>query len=248
MLRFTILLSYILGAITGFSQGNPPDQDLKNTIRLNLTPLLVTSRVQSATIGYERGLKDHQSISVNVGHLSVPSLISTSEDSPVEWVNSNKNSGLILSADYRFYFKRNRYLAPDGLYWGPYAALYTLNNSSQINLRDNGMIQGTAGLDANFSMLHAGIQLGYQFVFWKRWTLDLVLFGPGMGIYSGKLNLDPDIQITGDEEYLQGAFDAIKNLYPAVGSLIENKSLEANGEFSFRSVGYRMAVQIGYRF
>lgn len=248
MLRIISLFICLGTTAMLLAQGTPPDPDHKNTIRVNLTPLLVTTQIQSTTVGYERVLWDHQTISLNIGQLSLPNLISTSNDSPIEWISSDKNSGIILSADYRFYFKRNRYLAPDGLYWGPYTALYTMNNSSLIKLRSNGAIQGTATLETNFSIVHAGLQLGYQFVFWKRWTLDLVLFGPGMGFYSGKMELDPDVQINGDEEYLQGAFDALKSLYPAVGSLIENKSLEADGEFTFRSIGYRMAVQVGFRF
>ncbi len=249
-MRITLVLSCLLLFISREmkAQDAYPDKAFKNTIRLNITPVLLTTKVESATFGYERVVGSHQSFSVNLGHLKLPDIIRTGADSPVEWKNNLRNTGFIIAGDYRFYFKRNRYQAPDGLYWGPYAAYYYMDNKSRVELKDGNNIEGSAELQTYFNMLHAGVQLGYQFVFWDRWTLDLVLIGPGMGFYGGSVILHSDVQITGDEEYVQGAFDAISSIFPALGSLLEKKELSTNGDFKFNSIGYRMVVQVGFRF
>jgi hypothetical protein len=38
----------------------------------------------------------------------------------------------------------------------------------------------------NFYIFNIGVELGYQFVFWKRLTLDFVLIGPAISYYGGK--------------------------------------------------------------
>lgn len=246
---YFIILSFPLLFIQSLSaQEVYPDTSFKNTVRLNITPILVTGRSGSVTVGYERLVGSHQSFSANLGHLSLPSIITTKEGSPVEWINSKRNTGFIVSGDYRFYFNRNRYQAPDGLYWGPYVTYYYMDNLSSVELSKDDIIQGSADIQAYLNMVNVGVQLGYQFVFWDRWTLDLVLIGPGMGFYSGQMTLTPDFQISGDGEYLEGAYDALNSLLPGFGSLIKNKELSTNGKFQFRSLGYRMAVQVGFRF
>ena len=225
-----------------------PDTSFKNTVRLNLTPLLVTARAESATVGYERLLKKNQSFSANIGHLSLPALVTTKEGSPVEWISSIRNTGFIVSADYRFYFKRNRYLAPDGLYWGPYMAYYYADKASRVNLLENNAVQAASDVQAYMNIFHAGLQLGYQFVFWDRWTLDLILVGPGFGFYGGQISVDPDIEISGDEEYIQEIFDALKEIFPASQTLLDERTVSTSGSFGFQAIGYRMAVQVGFRF
>ena len=248
MLRYLALLVVYLSLNNMRAQEVYPDTGYKNTIRLNLTPLLVTSRAESATIGYERILGNNQSVSANIGHLSLSPLITTKEGSPVEWISSLRNTGFIASADYRFYFKRNRYLAPDGLYWGPYAAYYYIDKAARVNLLDNSVVQAGSDVQTYFSIFHAGIQLGYQFVFWDRWTLDLILAGPGFGFYGGSIIIDPDIQITDDDDYAQAIFDAIKEVFPGASTLLSERKISTTGNFGFRAIGYRMAVQIGFRF
>jgi len=54
----------------------------------------------------------------------------------------------------------------------------------------NGTMKG------RINIVNLGVMLGYQFVFWKRFTLDMLLFGPSASYYSGNFaitgNLDPD--------------------------------------------------------
>ena len=247
-LTFLFLMFFTLNVFETRAQEVYPDTSFKNTIRLNITPLIVTSNIASATLGYERMINDRQSFSINMGHLRTSNLLPESLDKFIQIEQSKKNTGFLVAGDYRFYFSRNKYRAPDGLYWGPYAAYYFIDKQAMVHLNEGETFVGTAEFQAQLSMGHIGFQLGYQFVFWDRWTLDLILFGPGIGLYSGELIMNTNVDINEEEEYLQGAFDAIKALYPAIGSLIKNNELSASGEFAFRTLGYRMVVQIGFRF
>ena len=246
-LLLTLAALYAFG-LPLIAQKHVPDTALKNTVRINVTPLLITSRAGSFALGYERVLKSHQSVSANIGHLQMPALITTKEGDPVKWINNLRNTGFVASADYRFYFKRNRYTAPDGLYWGPYAAYYYFDNKARVELVKNNLVEASADLQTYFSMATVGLQLGYQFVVGKRWTIDMILIGPGMGFYKLDLKIDADGQITGDEEYYQGVYDALVSIFPAIEQLFKEQDITARGAKSFNGLGYRMVLQVGYRF
>jgi hypothetical protein len=223
------------------------DTTLKNVVRINITPMLLTGRPGSITMGYERMLHKRQSISTNIGHLQLPTLITTSEGDPVTWISNERNTGLIGSVDYRFYFSRNKYAKPDGLYWGPYATFYYIDNLSKVQFNgENVAVNGDVQLYGN--MLMAGAQLGYQFVLGNRWTIDLILFGPGVGYYNFSVLLDAETQLTGNEEYIRGIYDALITLYPGLKNLIDEDRLDGSGTTSFGGYGFRYVLQVGYRF
>ena len=225
------------------------DTTMKNTVRINVTPMLITASGGSFTAGYERVLFKRQTISANLGHLQLPPLITTKEGSPVEWVNSVRNTGMIASLDYRFYFSRNKYAVPDGLYWGPYTTYYYVDNAAEINLIENEVIQGGARVQTYASMLMVGVQLGYQFVLWKRWTLDFIVAGPAVGFYDLKMSIKAEGDINENEaEYLQGVYDAIVTIFPGAATLFEEQEISTSGSTSFNSIGYRYLIQIGFRF
>ena len=224
------------------------DSTMKNTVRINITPMLVTGRLASFTAGYERVITPHQSISANIGHLELPPVITTAAGNPVQWVSSLRNTGFIVSADYRFYFKRNRYAIPDGLYWGPYAAYYYFDKKARAELYLNGQLQATADIQTYFSMATLGLELGYQFVLGKRWTLDLILIGPGVGFYDLNFIIDADANLQGNPEYYQGIYDALISIFPAIGQLFERQEFDTKGAKSFNGLGYRMVIQVGFRF
>lgn len=230
------------------AQDSKRDSTLKNTIRINITPILVTTTVNSFTMGYERVLKPHLSISANIGHLQLPPIISLPADAPIEWTNSSKNTGFLASTDLRFYFKRNRYTAPDGLYWGPYATYYKFINKADIHIKNNNAIEGDATLTADLGILMVGAQLGYQFVLGKHWTIDLIFLGPGVGFYNASLNLEGDVSADKESEYVQELYNAIVDKFPGAVTLLQNHEITESGNASFTSLGFRYLVQIGFRF
>jgi hypothetical protein len=242
----SVLFLFVLQQTVG--QETHHDTTLKNTIRLNVTPILVTGRSASFTMGYERILKKNQSISANIGHLQLPTLITTSEGDPVNWISNLHNSGFIGSLDYRFYPSRNKYAAPDGLYWGPYVTYYYIDNKSSVELKDNNLVIANADIQVFANLLMAGVQLGYQFVIGDHWTIDMILLGPGFGYYTFSVGMKANAEIIGDETYLQGVYDALVTIFPGAAQLFEEQRLDERGTTTFGGPGFRYVFQVGYRF
>lgn len=221
--------------------------ELKNTIRWNLTPMVVVGS-KSLVLGYERLVNPWQSFSINLGYLRMNPF--TDEDGEkIQLFDESKQGGIDISADYRFYFKkRNKYSAPDGLYWGPYLAYYGLWSDAKINIMDNSVVKNTANVETHFNMASGGVQLGYQFVIKKRFTVDLILMGPSLTYYNLNANLEFDIEVDADDEIYKEIYEKLKNTNPALANFAKNGEFNASGRLDFLSFGFRYGVQVGYRF
>jgi len=169
-------------------------KQFKNTIRYNISgPILFGFNY--LVFGYERVLNDRQSMSMNVGQAVLPKVIDFStDDATLEGTQQNK--GYNVSVDYRFYLqKENKYKAPRGVYIGPFYSFNRFEREATWRLNQSG---GTSNANTatTFDIHTIGGELGYQFMFGKRISLDLVLIGPGFANYKVKsvfyTNLTPD--------------------------------------------------------
>ena len=84
----------------------------KNTIRFNITnPMLFSWKFN--VVGYERVIKDYQTVSVNIGRTALGAFV-LSNDS-IDLIDQYNDKGFNFSVDYRFYLqKENKYRAPRG--------------------------------------------------------------------------------------------------------------------------------------
>ena len=219
----------------------------KNVIRYNLSGALIFGFDRYIVFGYERVIKKNQSISVNIGGVRLPSLITVNTDS-FSTQRDRKSDGMNASVDYRFYLgKENKYPAPRGAYIGPYYSYNKFTRDNQWLRKSSG---GSSFLNSNSTLkIHTvGFQFGYQFILWKRLSLDLVLVGPGVGFYSYKAKFDSNIS-TGDKEQL---LDALKQLlvqkFPGMNYVFADKEFNANGVLTVSAVGYRYMMHIGFVF
>ncbi len=219
----------------------------KNVVRVNITyPLLFGGN--NYILGYERLIKPNQSFSINVGWTNLPKITSLEADSILSIEEESETRGYNISADYRFYLKkRNTFRAPDGLYIGPYAFIYEFERTTQINYQSDG-VPKAVGTKLNTAIFGAGFELGYQFVLWKRLTLDLVLIGPGIANYSFKARLESDLDFDEESEI----YDALKiwltEKYPGAEFVWGDNSFDANGNMNTTDIGYRYLVHIGFNF
>jgi hypothetical protein len=220
----------------------------KNIVRYNLSNALLFGFDQAIIFGYERVLSPKRSFSINVGQTGLPGSIIVETDS-FTLGKDLKTSGFNFSADYRFYLaKENKYHAPRGVYIGPY---YSFNNWKRENSWDFTGV-GSTSKDAitNTSInLHSiGFELGYQFIFWDRLALDMVLIGPGMGFY----NLEAKSQgnLTDEErEQLQDAIvDLISQKFPGMNYVLSDEAFNASGTIKTTTLGFRYLIHIGFRF
>ncbi|MCK9421523.1 MAG: DUF3575 domain-containing protein [Bacteroidales bacterium] len=218
----------------------------KNIIKFNPTPILLWS-TRNLTFSYERILSPRQSVSVEVGYLELPRLFN---DTIAHLVNitSRQKYGLNISLEYRFYLTQlNRRPIPAGLYIGPYLTFYGYKFKNGLDILytsadKDGMFQG------NFWAFNLGFELGYQFVFWKRITLDFVMVGPSACYYGGSIAISGTLDPGQIETIHKTLYDELKKQFPVIQYISINKSFSQSGKLDILRFGFRYLVQIGFHF
>ncbi|MBO9202112.1 MULTISPECIES: DUF3575 domain-containing protein [Niastella] len=219
----------------------------KNIIRYNLSGGLLFGIDHYIVFGYERVLSPKRSISVNFGKASMPKLVSISTDS-FQVNKDQKRSGLNFSIDYRFYLAReNKFRAPHGLYIGPYYSYNRFTNDVKWTSKSSSSSSDVA-VDTKFNIHTVGFELGYQFIFWKRLALDLVLVGPGLGFYDYKATINSNIDPAKREQIQEGLKQLLTQKFPGMNYVFSDQEIDANGVMRTNTIGYRYIVHIGFNF
>jgi hypothetical protein len=219
----------------------------RNVIKFNPTPMLLMGNVRNITLSYERLIKNNMSVSVQLGYLLFPKLIDDTLANLVTITEKDK-SGINIAFDYRYYpMSRNRRPAPDGLYLGTYLSYYGFNFNNRLDVLYTTADQG-GGLNGRLNIVNLGIELGYQFVFWKRLTLDLLLFGPSISYYQGYLEINAILDKSQIDNIDQEFVDKLLNRFPVLGYLFSGESLTFTGSKMKFGTGFRYSIQLGFHF
>jgi len=237
----------ILGATKTFGQQSQPNKKaLKNTVRVNITnPIILGDRYFA--LGYERIIFSNQSASINLGRFSLPKF-SNINSGDLTLQKGYKDRGFHVSVDYRFYLKNlNKYNAPRGIYIGPFYSYNHLNRLNKWNYTSD-TFQGDIDSDLTLNIHSFGFQLGYQFVFWRKLSLDLILFGPGMGFYNAKASLNIELSPDDKAEFYDKLNELLTEKFPGYNQIITNTEFNKKGSFSLASFGFRYIVHLGFRF
>jgi hypothetical protein len=219
----------------------------KNVIKWNMTPFLLWS-YKNINIGYERVLSPYRSFSVNAGYFELPQFTKNIFDS-LDIRNTSDRKGFTVSADYRFYFKkRNKGMAPDGLYWGVYGSYHHTTWKTDIVLLRSGSLNADLVFGGKVNILSAGVELGYQFIIKDKLAIDLIFMGPSLTGYGFDLTLEGKGEVDPTDEYLQAIYDALKNTIPGFEQLVQDGDVSTSGSNLSMGLGLRYMIQIGYRF
>jgi hypothetical protein len=221
-------------------------KNLKNTIRINLTnPMIFGDKFN--VLGYERVINDYQTASIGIGRFSFPKFSLIDRDS-LRLDRNVTDKGFNLSFDYRFYLqKENRHKAPRGVYIGPF---YAYNYFS----RENHWELNTASLSTNvdtktiMNMNAIGFQLGYQFIFWNRVTLDMILVGPAYWFFNVKTEVSTSLSAEDEKLLFETLNDALHDKFPDSKLVIDDGSFSKKGSFRTKTFGYRYMFNLGIRF
>jgi hypothetical protein len=243
MKQVIIFLWILTGTNFAMAQEALPEVPRKNTVKLDLTANIWYKNVFG--ISYERITKPNQSFVVYFGYQEFPR---TSRFGQSIGVKQNRDkSGYKFGGEYRFYLKKeNKYPAPRGIYIGPYFTRHSFSNERVIEV-DNDGVPEEAVLNSKFTVLNLGFQLGYQFVFNDRWTIDLILVGPSVSDYRYTLNLDGNF--TFDKEDIQNEIILdLLDRFPLLDEVISEKEATKNGKLDAWAYGYRYQLHVGYRF
>jgi len=218
-----------------------------NVIKFNPTPILLFDEPRNVTFSYERLIKENQSVSLQLGYLVVPQIFNDTLFNKV-LINKDKRNGINLSVDYRIYpFSRNRRPAPDGMYFGGYLSYIGTSSEIQGTLMD-APEDDKILFDTRMNMVNLGFELGYQFIFAKKFSIDLLMFGPSITGYSGNLgitgNLNSELGNKIDEELAA----KLKEHFPALGYLFSDEDATFSTSKVVISSWFRYSIQIGYHF
>ena len=227
-----------------------PEREFKNTIRFNVTnPLIFGGK--SLIFGYERILKNNRSFSINIGQAAIPNLENGFSDEFREKTVLSQG-GFHISGDYRFYLsKLNKYGAPRGVYIGPYYSYNRFSKGQDWQYTDEDSNAKNINSDLSLKIHQIGFELGYQFIFWKRFSVDLILMGPGVASYKVKASAEGNLTDTERELFFEKLNQALKDKFPGYsGSVGDNADgeFEKNGSVSTTSLGFRYMINVGYRF
>jgi opacity protein-like surface antigen len=241
--------TYLLFFVFAASVHLAPAQDSlvmntrKNTLKLDLTHNLIYR--DAFNLSWERIIKKNQTLGFTIGYQEFPKVLNLGEN--IEAEREYKSNGYKFGTEYRFYLqKENKFSAPRGVYIGPYFTVLGFNTSRGI-VYNGGETPERASYTSKFHLYSLGAQLGYQFVFNDRWSLDLVLIGPSITRYDASLRMDGDFEF--DPEDVQNEIlDALIDKFPGLEDLLEDKELNSSGNVDVLGIGYRYQFLIGYRF
>ncbi len=217
----------------------------RNIVKWNMTPFLLWGKT-NINLGFERMLSPYRSFSVNAGYFTLPS---TGIYDSLSIENTSHKSGFTLSGDYRFYFKnRNKQVAPDGLYWGPFMSFHHYQFQNDVTVINSPSVQGNLLLDAGLKIGTFGVELGYQLAIKKRLTVDFIFLAPAVSVYNFNAKLKGDLTVDENDEYLQAIYDILVAKVPGLDKLIDEGFLNEKGVHTSFGLGLRYLIQIGYRF
>jgi len=229
------------------SQNDSTTLKHKNTIRWNITPMFVVGP-KSLVLGYERIINHSQTISLNVGYLEKPPLTDRYGNVIFNFDKSDRG-GFDIALDYRFYLtKRNKLKAPDGIYWGPFLTYYNIWTEGESKIYENNIPVNIIKVKTQFDIASLGLELGYQFVFNDRFTIDLVLVGPSFTNYKLSFTFDAETDIADEGEFYYEFKQFLERNLPAGNIILDGETITGTGSLNFNYVGFRYLIQLGYRF
>ena len=233
------------GFLFGQEKDTVPVRQRKNVIRINPTPALLFSNIQNITFGYERLLKHNQSFMIQLGYLNVAPLF---EDSLGGFIDIERvsNFGVNGSFDYRFYpLKRNKFQPPNGLYFGPYLSYYGFTFKDDFGYYQGDTINVYGNYSSTYHFVNLGFMVGYQLIFWKWFSIDMLIFGPSLTYSLSNWKVSTDIDDEDEQELLQEIKEKFNDKYPLLVPFTEPN--EGTQSATFRML-FRYSISLGVHF
>jgi len=210
--------------------------------------MVVWGSGKNITLSYERMVNRSHSISFQAGFLELPRLYDYLVGGLITFDEAKNKWGVNLAFDYRFYLsKRNSRPAPDGVYLGPYLSYYGYRFHNSFTILNTDVIED-GKMHGGFDIINLGVSLGYQFVFWKRFTVDLLLFAPCMSMYSAKLDVEGNLSQEIIDKMDKEIVEKILSKFPVLGYLISNDGSFSTGYRLKFGMGFRYNIQLGFHF
>jgi hypothetical protein len=218
-----------------------------NVFKLNPTPMLIWGETRNITLSYERLIKKNQSLAIQLGYLVFSKFLNDTIAHLVS-LNDYSRQGVNAAFDYRYYPSlRNRRPAPDGLYIGGYLSYYGFRFKNQLTVLNESADQ-VGSFNGKLNMLNLGFEIGYQFLFWKRFSVDLLMFGPSLSYYTRQLDITGNLDVDQIDEIDQEFAKKLLDRFPALGYLFSGETTSFSGSNVHLGAGLRYSIQFGFHF
>jgi hypothetical protein len=252
---FTILLLIVIN-LQGYSQHVPDTIGSspvlapyhRNVIKFNPTPMLLFSEIKNITLSYERLIRDDQSIVAQAGYLTFDGILEDTIAGLIDFSGNTKQPGFNLACEYRYYPTiRNRRPAPDGLYIGGFLTYYFTKFKNTFDILYTSIDQDNQ-ISGHINVVNMGVNMGYQFIFWKQLSLDMMVFGPSIQFTQGKGEIKGDLDPQQIDEIDSELLEKLVDRFPVMGEVFSDDNLTFTGNRTSFGAGFRYAIQIGYHF
>jgi len=241
-----IVLLLLICTIPVLAQQSESDATRRNTLKYHVGSLALFPK--SFVMSYERLTKPNQSFSVMAGYVQFPKL--NKKGAIIEVKDNVSKNGLTIGGDYRFYLqKENKYPAPHGVFIGPYANMYHFANNRNLNITSSdGTSKTQASLISDLNIINIGFEMGYQFVFNDRWSLEFIFIAPSVSRYWLDLKLDGNYDVNEEDIIKDELLSALIDNFPLIKDLLTDKEIKLQGRTNTWAPGFRYQLNVGYRF
>lgn len=234
-----VLLILLFSSLTVFSQ--------KNAVKFGLLGI----EYGDFSIGYERLIKDNNSININLGYwdlnTSAIDLLQYSEEGKGVWLSS-LGHGIHSSIDFRFYM--NEESAIKGFYFSPYLRYWDHSFTFNDVISNNKITNIKFNVPTKLNSFGVGFQIGYHWQIYDHVSIDWYFFGAGIE----KLKLDAIYKAADVENFNYKNIEAdVKEVFSNVKFIEKNVTTEVTSD-GLKIIlpqwlpGIRSGFTIGYAF
>jgi hypothetical protein len=217
----------------------------KNTLKINPTPALVFGNLRNITLSYERMITKDQSLSIQLGYLKVDPFFGDSVGGFLD-IRRVSDWGMNAALDYRYYpLKRNKFNAPDGLYIGSYLSYYGFSFKDQFDYYKGDTSFTGGSYSSTYHFVNLGVSLGYQFIFWKWLSLDLLIFGPSLTFSASNWKISDVVDSPDEEELIRTIKEKFNEKFPLLVPFVKPNDGTTTAEFRML---FRYSISIGVHF
>lgn len=232
----------ILCTVLNINGQNLDEENIsKNEIGLEISDL-INGAYQ---LKYERLLGEHFSISLGLAYKGDNGLIRLSGlDTEQIKTGDIAYSGLKIIPEFRYYLNKTKQYSKDGFYLG--AFLKYTNYQSDLNgtYINDALESFIIEFDADIRVTSIGFMVGYKLPLSKRFSIDFLIAGPGVGFYKFSFVNKKDLP----DEFYEDFNKALENysLFDLLDGDFRFKSADKNTKFTLPS--FRYGISLGYSF
>ncbi len=211
----------------------------KNIFKTGLTGALLGD----IGLAFESAITENSSMQLKAGYLepTLSPFLYEKVFTPKGYNFLKANGGINASAEFRFYLSNKGSM--QGFYFAPYARYF-----NQSMLFEDEIESFLFNVDAKSSTFGTGIQLGYQWIFNERITLDFYFFGAGIDFYNAVIIYEleqklPEFDYAIVTPYVDEVFEDIGFLRNKTKHEINPNNHTTRLPFLFP--GIRMGISVG---